>query len=167
MVVDDHAAVAVQDFAARRGNGQGLDAVALGLLVVYLGILDLQAPEAGDQKQEDEDAGVLEHGDFSGGEFDVFAARLCAGLLGLMLEFRTDRWRVHGAGDFPYLVYQDEARPRCPTGGLSGWACGPGCAGFSTVRGSSRTRFSRNGTGGRGRPPKAWRPAPQAVLRQN
>src|SRR5580658_4671868 len=63
--------------------------------------------------------------------------------------------------------------------GLSGWACGPrivmktmwggrprlrrvssrpacsptGCAGFSTVRGSSRTRSSRNGTGG------PWTPA--------
>jgi len=37
--------------------------------------------------------------------------------------------------------------------------CSPtGCAGFSTVRGSSTTRSSRNGTGGRGRPPQAWRP---------
>ena len=83
--------------------------------------------------------------------------------------------------------------------GLSGWACGPPivmktkfeggqscpqpafsrllaalqfsitCRGFSTVRGSSRTRSSRNGishiqkrTGRRGRRPQDWSPAPRA-----
>jgi hypothetical protein len=39
-----------------------------------------------------------------------------------------------------------------------------GCeGGFSTVRGPSRSRSSRNGTGGRGRPPQAWRPAPRLM----
>src|ERR1035438_833873 len=38
----DDAAVAVQDLSAGRGNRQGLDAVALGLFVVQLGVLDLQ-----------------------------------------------------------------------------------------------------------------------------
>src|SRR5580658_568231 len=33
----------------------------------------------------------------------------------------------------------------------------------SGLRGSSRTRSSRNGTGGRGRPPQAWRPAPRLM----
>ena len=95
MVVDDDAAVAVQDFAPRRRDGQGFDAVALGLVVVDLVVLDLQVPEAGDQKQEDKDAGVLEDGDFPGGELDVFTAGLFAGQRGLVLEFRTDDWRVH------------------------------------------------------------------------
>jgi len=100
MVVDDDAAVAVQDFAAGRRYGQLPDAIALGLFVVDLRVLDLQVPEAGDQKQEDDDAGVLENGDFPGGEFDVFAARLFAGQPGLMVEFGADGWRVHGGWGF-------------------------------------------------------------------
>jgi hypothetical protein len=97
MVVDDHAAVAVQDSCRAARGWVRLDAIALGLLVVDLRVLDLQVPEAGDEEQEDEDAGVLEDGDFAGGEFDVFAAGLFAGQLGLMIEFRTDGWRVHVA----------------------------------------------------------------------
>ena len=67
VVVDDHAAVAVENAAARRQNGHALDAVGLRALVVKLRILHLQLPEAGDQKQEDDDGGVLKDGDFPGG----------------------------------------------------------------------------------------------------
>ena len=42
------------------------------------------------------DAGVLEDGDFAGGEFDVFAAGRFPGQPGLMVEFGADGWRVHG-----------------------------------------------------------------------
>lgn len=94
--IHDDAAVAVQDFAAGRRNGQGFDAVALGLLVVHLRVLDLQVPEAGDQKKEDEDAGVLENSDFARGEFDTFAAGLFALQRWLTIKFRTEYWRVHG-----------------------------------------------------------------------
>jgi hypothetical protein len=79
VVIDDHAAVAVEDLAAGRRDGQLFDAVALGLLVVELMGLDLQSPEAGDEEQENGDAGILEDGYFHGGEFDVFAAGLFAG----------------------------------------------------------------------------------------
>ena len=96
MIVDDDAAVAIEDFAARRGDRQCLDAVAFGLLVVHLGILDLQVPEAGDQKQEDGYAGVLKNGDLAGRELDVFAADLLARRWGWLFEFRADDGRVHG-----------------------------------------------------------------------
>jgi hypothetical protein len=64
----------------------------------------LQVPEAGDQKQEDEDAGVLENGDFARGEFDIFAAGLFALQRWLTIEFRTEYWRVHGAWGFTLSV---------------------------------------------------------------
>ena len=93
MVVDDDAAVAIENFAARSGDGQLLDAIAFGLLVIDLGVLDLQVPEAGDQKKEDEYAGVLEYGDFASGELDVFAAGLFAGQR--WADDRVpDRWRA-------------------------------------------------------------------------
>src|SRR5579864_1829005 len=76
MIVDDHAAVAVQDFAARSKHRDGLDAVLHGAFLVERGITDLQIPEAGDQEQKDRDHKVLEESDFAGRELAVVAQKL-------------------------------------------------------------------------------------------
>ena len=73
VVIDDDAAIAVEDFAAGRDDGQGFDAVAFGAFVVDFGIFDLQIPETGDEEEEDGDGGVLERGHFRGGEAGVVA----------------------------------------------------------------------------------------------
>ena len=68
----------------------------------------MEVPEAGNQKQEDEDAGILKPRDLAGGELDVFAASLFGRHFGLAIDFRTDNWRVHGDGGYSLLrVYQE------------------------------------------------------------
>ncbi len=73
MVVDDHAAVAIENLAARRDDGQRFDAVALGQLVVDLRVANLEVPEAGDQEEKDGNRYVLEYGDAPSGELGVVA----------------------------------------------------------------------------------------------
>jgi len=76
VIVDDHAAVAVQDLASRRRDRQRFDPVAFGLLVIELRILNLQRPKAGNQKEKNGDRSVLKNGDFAGRELDIFFAGL-------------------------------------------------------------------------------------------
>ncbi len=61
-------------FSARGGDGQQFNAIALGLFVIDLRVLHLQGPESGDEKQEDDNGGILEKSDFPGGELDVLTA---------------------------------------------------------------------------------------------
>jgi hypothetical protein len=49
--------------------------------------LDLKVPEAGDQKHENENAGILKRRDLAGGESDVFAAGLSGRQHGLAIRF--------------------------------------------------------------------------------
>ncbi len=93
VVIDDHPAVAVQDAAARRQDRHGLDAVLQRPLVVELGILHLEPPEAGDQEQEDGDAGVLKNGDFAGGEIGIVAQRRLVRLV-LISRFGSTGGRI-------------------------------------------------------------------------
>ncbi len=65
VVVDDHAAVPIQDFAARRQHRNGLDAVFHGAFLIEVGIANLQVPKPGDQEHEYSDHDVLENGDFA------------------------------------------------------------------------------------------------------
>src|SRR5579864_6356573 len=46
VVIDDDAAVTVEDFAARSGDGELFDAIALGEVAVDFGLLNLKLPEA-------------------------------------------------------------------------------------------------------------------------
>ena len=82
VIVDDHAAIAVEDSSARGGDGQQFNAIALGLLVIDLRVLHLQGPEAGDEEQEDDDGRVLKKGHFPGGELDVFPIDWLSGCFG-------------------------------------------------------------------------------------
>ena len=71
VVVDDHAAVAVEDPASRRGHWKRLDLIALRHLVVDLFVPHLQIPVAGEQEDEDADGEVLNEDNFGNGEFGV------------------------------------------------------------------------------------------------
>ena len=71
LVVHDHAAIAVEDFAARSGERDGLDAIALGQLTVDVVIAHLQNPESADQEQEHGYGYVLEYGDARQGEAGI------------------------------------------------------------------------------------------------
>ena len=77
-VIDDHAAVAVENFAARSRQRNGPDAVALRQLTVDFMVPDLQHPEAADQEQEYAHRDVLKDGDASEGETG-FVAKQPAG----------------------------------------------------------------------------------------
>ena len=63
LIIDDHAAIAVENFAARREHRNGLDAIALGQFAVAFAVANLQHPEAGDQEQKDRNDEILETGD--------------------------------------------------------------------------------------------------------
>ena len=63
MIVDDHAAVAVEDFSARREQRDGLDAIPLGEFAVGLVIADLENPEARNQEQKNHHRQILKDRD--------------------------------------------------------------------------------------------------------
>ena len=75
VVIDDHAAFAIENLAARGEDRDGFDAVALGLLVVDFGAFDLQPPEPGDQEQKNANCGVLKKRDLAGGASEVVSAQ--------------------------------------------------------------------------------------------
>ena len=80
MIVNDHAPVTVENPTARSQHRDRLDAVVQCPFVVNFGILDLKLPEAGDQKQEDDDGSVLEDSDLPRGEVGVIAQGWLVGL---------------------------------------------------------------------------------------
>ncbi len=93
MIVNNHAPVAIQNAPPRTGDGHGFDAVLLCPFTIEFRILDLQPPEAGNQKQEDDDGGVLEDGDFARREPRIVAQR---GFLGnLVREIWVGRRNDH------------------------------------------------------------------------
>ena len=65
MVVDNQPSVAIEDAAARRRHRLRLYAVGERALVIKLRILNLQPPEARDQKHERDHRGVLKNGDLA------------------------------------------------------------------------------------------------------
>ena len=79
VIVDDHAAVAIQNLAARREHRNRLDAVFKRAFLIHLRIADLQVPKAGDQKQEDGDGGVLKKGDLLRRELRIVAQKRVRG----------------------------------------------------------------------------------------
>ncbi len=81
MIVDDHAAVAIENLAARRQHRNRLDAVLQRPLLINLRIADLQVPEAGDQEQKYGDGGVLKKRDLLRGEFRIVAQKRIRGAL--------------------------------------------------------------------------------------
>ena len=81
MIVDDHAAIAIQNLAARRQHRNRLDAVLERPLLINLGIANLQVPEAGDQEQKDGDGDVLKECDLLRGELRIVAQKLVGGAL--------------------------------------------------------------------------------------
>ena len=105
MVVDNYAAIAVKDFASRGEDGEGLHAVAFGLLGINLLLLNLKLPEAGKKDKEDGNGDVLEHGHFGRGEFRVVAEDLLRGdNLLLLLLFRGDGGTGHCSGTSPFVL---------------------------------------------------------------
>jgi len=66
VIVDDDASIAVEDAPARRRQRLRFYAVGEGPFVIKLWILNLEAPEAGDEKDESDDRGVLKNGDLAG-----------------------------------------------------------------------------------------------------
>ncbi len=73
VVIDNDAAFAIEDAAAGTGDGDRFDAVGDGALVVELGVLHLQAPEGGNEDDEDDDGNVLKNGDLAGGKTKIVA----------------------------------------------------------------------------------------------
>ena len=69
IVVDDDAAFAVEDFAARREDGDLLDAILLGQGVVVVAARDLQPPQAEGQHQKNPQQDVLHCGEPELGDF--------------------------------------------------------------------------------------------------
>jgi hypothetical protein len=63
MVVDDDAAVAIENFSTWGEEGNGFDAIAVGEFAVELAVADLQHPEASDEEQENDYAQILKNGD--------------------------------------------------------------------------------------------------------
>jgi hypothetical protein len=59
MIVDDNAAVAIENPAPWRHDGQGLDTVTLGSLVINFRAFDLQFPETRDEKQKNRHCNIL------------------------------------------------------------------------------------------------------------
>jgi len=62
MVAHDDTVVPIEDLAAESNDGERLDAVTFGLLVVAIRALDLQFPEACHRKQKNRDSHVLKYG---------------------------------------------------------------------------------------------------------
>src|SRR5580658_11266138 len=97
MVVHDHAPIAIENSAARRDDGDRLDAVGLRTLIVHLWVLNLQPPESGNEQQENSHGAVLKDGDFPRGEIRIVAQRRLVGKL-LLIEVRIG-WRHNIARD--------------------------------------------------------------------
>jgi len=93
VVVDDDAAVAIEDAPARRRHRLRFYAVGESALVIKLGILNLKPPEAGDEKHERNDGGVLKNGDLARYLTVVVAQGWLADDLGL--EIWIDRRQGH------------------------------------------------------------------------
>ncbi len=81
VIVHNYAPVTIQNAPAWTRNGHGFDAVLLRPFAVEFGILYLQPPEPGNQKQEDDDRGVLEEGDLARREPRIVAQRRFLGKL--------------------------------------------------------------------------------------
>ena len=79
VIIDDDAAVAVENLAARRDDGLRLDVIALGLFVVESADSGPAGPRSRRSGRGRRHAGVLEDGDLAGGELGIVAARLFAG----------------------------------------------------------------------------------------
>jgi hypothetical protein len=62
-VLDEHAAVAIEEHAARRAEGQLALMVVLGHLAELLVLDDLEEPERAGEEQEARDGAHLQHGD--------------------------------------------------------------------------------------------------------
>ena len=62
-VLDEHAAVAVEEHAARRAQRQLALMVVLGHLAELLVLDDLEEPERAGEEQEARDGGHVQHGD--------------------------------------------------------------------------------------------------------
>ena len=92
MIVDDDAAIAVENAAARRQQGTGANAILLRFFGVVVGVLNLQPPEAGDEEYEHHHRGILEDGDPAAGELGVVMQpqRLTQQRLGISLGRRND-----------------------------------------------------------------------------
>ena len=96
-----HAAIAVEDLAARGLDGELLDAIALGRFAVHFGLLDLQLPEAGDEEQEDADGEILERSHFARGEAGIVAED--ARVIDFSLKVRIEE-AAHGGRNYPVLL---------------------------------------------------------------
>ena len=66
VIVDNNAAIAIENASAGSQQGAGFDAILLGSFLVVFGVLHLQSPETGNQEQKDHHRGVLEDSDFAG-----------------------------------------------------------------------------------------------------
>ncbi len=82
MIVDDDAAIPVEDLAARSKEGDCLDTIPLGELAIHFVILNLQPPEPGEQHHTNADRDVLKNRDSSECEASVIAQQMRR-LLGL------------------------------------------------------------------------------------
>src|SRR5579863_2363524 len=111
MVVDNHAAVSIENLPARGHDRQGFDPVSLRAFVVDFRALDLQFPESGYQKQKNGDGKVLKRSHFGGGEtgvvpqLDFAGARL---LFGMVFERR----KAHGNAEADFRLAESLYRLR-------------------------------------------------------
>jgi hypothetical protein len=103
VVIYNYAAIAIKDAPAGSQDRDRLNAILLRAFIVNLRILHLQIPEAGNQKQEDADGGVLENGDLTGSEPRIVANRRLVG--DLNLGIRIDRRQDHKSGALCSLSY--------------------------------------------------------------
>src|SRR6185437_6853716 len=105
VVIDDHSAVAIEKAAARGEEGFGLDVVLLGFEAVEFGVLDLEAPEARDEEEEDGDGAILESGDAAGDEAGVIAQGRLIGKLVRSFEMAQVGRNDHGEIRWSFLSY--------------------------------------------------------------
>src|ERR1051326_2897428 len=111
MVVDNHAAIAVQNPAARRQHRHRFDAVLLRPLVVQLLVLYLEPPETRDQEEEDEHCNVLKNSDLPGGEASIVAQRRFLG--NVQLEIWIDWRKGHGRTLICACLNSNRSRRNC------------------------------------------------------
>src|ERR1051325_1963640 len=74
MVINNDPAVTVENPAARSRNRELFDPIAFGGFAIEFGLLNLQLPEAGDQKNENAYREILKRGHFARGETWIVAS---------------------------------------------------------------------------------------------
>src|ERR1017187_5011212 len=117
VVIHNYAPVAVQNAPAWPRNRYRFDAVLLRPLAVEFGILHLQPPESGNQKQEDDHRGVLEDGNLPRRKPRIVAQRWLIGKL--LPGIRVGRRKGHKQAELRSTLILADSLPNCLPGSSS------------------------------------------------